>query len=154
MSKIFHSVRLAEDITAILSSFWTPKCISPLEKALAFFDKRHEEDIRSKFLKLLEDYDGMRLKEQHQPVHMKKILVREPRRIFFVKTEDVVWIEAARDYLYIHTNDKKYLINDSLNNLEQKLNPTLFLRIHRSHIINLDTCKSCNLISTVNTLSH
>ena len=50
-------------------------------------------------------------------------------------------MEAEGDYTKLHGNDKSYLSNYGIGTLEQKLNPALFVRIHRSAIININMVK-------------
>ena len=55
-----------------------------------------------------------------------------------VRVKDVEWIEAAGIYVNLHASGKTYLYRASLTDLEQSLDPTRFLRIHRSVIVNVD----------------
>ncbi len=54
---------------------------------------------------------------------------------------DIIWVEAYGDYSKIHTSASTFLSNYGISDLEKKLNPKLFLRVHRSYIINLDKVK-------------
>jgi len=67
----------------------------------------------------------------------ERILIKANRKIFFVDTVDIHWLEASGDYIKIHLKNNNYLINDSLNNFEKQLDPGVFIRVHRSHIVNL-----------------
>ena len=67
-----------------------------------------------------------------------RVLVHFNKKLITVKCEDIVWIEAYGDYSKIHTENQVYLSNFGISDLEQKLNPQLFLRVHRSSMINLD----------------
>lgn len=51
---------------------------------------------------------------------------------------EVIWIEAEDYYAAIHGRERRYLVRESLASLESRLNPTRFVRIHRSAIVNLD----------------
>lgn len=70
--------------------------------------------------------------------YLRRILVKETGRMCLVNTEDIQYLDADGNYITLHTAHKQHLIYDSLTNLEAKLNPTDFVRIHRSHIINLN----------------
>jgi len=63
------------------------------------------------------------------------IFVRVGRKIISVQVNDIVWIEADGDYTSLHTNSGIHLCNLSLNTLEDRLDPSRFLRVHRSYII-------------------
>lgn len=72
---------------------------------------------------------------------LKRILIKEPHRFFYVPVEEIYYFEAAGDYVNVITSDKKYLINNSLSALENSLNPLEFARIHRSTIVNCNQIK-------------
>jgi DNA-binding LytR/AlgR family response regulator len=55
-----------------------------------------------------------------------------------VAAVDIERIEAERDYMRLFTGGRSYLLHQTISTLEQRLNPALFLRIHRSHIIRRD----------------
>jgi two-component system LytT family response regulator len=71
-----------------------------------------------------------------------RILIKENKKAFFVKTTDIVFIEASNYYCTIYTSGKKkHLLTMTLGELEKKLSDKIFIRIHRSHVINLDFVK-------------
>jgi DNA-binding LytR/AlgR family response regulator len=55
-----------------------------------------------------------------------------------ITADDIVRIEAERDYMRLFTQGRSYLLHQTISNLEQKLNPSRFVRIHRSHIVRRD----------------
>jgi len=59
------------------------------------------------------------------------------KTFYKLTTQEILWIEAAVDYVKIHTLSHSYLVMDSLANWEQKLAKKGFVRIHRSYLINL-----------------
>lgn len=72
---------------------------------------------------------------------ISKIPVKNGSRIYFVNVDSVDWIEAADQYVKLHTGEKYHLIRESMNRLEEKLSTKSFFRIHRSTIINIDRVK-------------
>ncbi|MBZ5627505.1 MAG: LytTR family DNA-binding domain-containing protein [Acidobacteriia bacterium] len=66
-----------------------------------------------------------------------RFLVKSEGRILFFDAKEIDWIEAASNYAEIHTGSQSFLIRHTMNELERKLNPMQFLRIHRSFIVNL-----------------
>jgi len=66
-----------------------------------------------------------------------RILIKGKDGFSFLNVQDIVWFEAYSDYVKIHTKEKYFLKNISLNELETKLNPETFIRIHRSTIVNI-----------------
>ncbi len=73
---------------------------------------------------------------------MTRILIREKGDVTVVPVDDVIAIEAADDYVVIHTLTHKFIKQDRLARFEAELNPQQFCRIHRSSIINLDCLES------------
>ncbi|MBC6992375.1 LytR/AlgR family response regulator transcription factor [Hymenobacter sp. BT491] len=69
---------------------------------------------------------------------VQRLLVKENRKLFFVKTADIVYFEADHNYITLHTASKSHLIYDSLTQLEQQLAPHDFTRINRSCIVSLE----------------
>ncbi len=67
-----------------------------------------------------------------------RLLVNTGGRIIVVKTADVRWIEAADNYVRLHVGKAKHLHNESMRALEQRLDPSRFVRVHRSAIVNVD----------------
>jgi len=67
-----------------------------------------------------------------------KILVPYKNKYISLDLNEVVWIEAQRDYARLITMDKSYLSNFNIGQIEKKLNNQLFIRVHRSSIININ----------------
>ncbi|HSJ13278.1 MAG TPA: LytTR family DNA-binding domain-containing protein [Longimicrobiales bacterium] len=68
---------------------------------------------------------------------LKWILVkRRDQSSVLLQTTDIHWIEAAGNYVYLHTGTGRYLHRDSLGMLSARLDPTQFVRVHRSAIVN------------------
>ncbi|HYK36353.1 LytR/AlgR family response regulator transcription factor [Alloacidobacterium sp.] len=68
----------------------------------------------------------------------QRFAIRNGRRIFFVTTNEVEWIEAQGDYAALHVNGKTHLLREPLHILERRLDPSVFVRIHRSTIVRMD----------------
>lgn len=106
-----------------------------IQKALK--SETNEDRLEERISRLLNSYEAMMNSVNvAQPSYLQKILIKEPRRLFFVSTNDIYFFEAAGDYAMVHTADKKFLVQESMTALEQKLDPGIFSRIHRSTIIN------------------
>lgn len=73
---------------------------------------------------------------------LSRLMIKTKDQISIISVEEIDWIESAGDYVYIHSDRKKYLIRDTLTALEQKMNAQKFARIHRSSIVNIDKIKS------------
>lgn len=75
-------------------------------------------------------------------VPLSRLFVRERERIIPVSTRDVVRVEADGDYAALIVGGKRHLVEIPIAELERRLDPTRFVRIHRSHLINLDFVRS------------
>jgi two-component system LytT family response regulator len=64
--------------------------------------------------------------------------VEQGHRLVSVALKDVMWVEAEGDYSKIHTGKQTFLSNKGISELEKRLNPSQFQRVHRSFIIALD----------------
>lgn len=83
------------------------------------------------------------LKEvKNDPQFLKRIPVKSARGTTFILTEEIDWISAAGHYLELHIGNETHLIREKLSVIETKLDPRIFMRIHRSTIVNVDRIKS------------
>ena len=73
---------------------------------------------------------------------LKRLAVKTGGQVFFLNAEEIDWIEAAGNYAGLHVKDKMHLIRETMGDLEARLDPALFLRIHRSTIVNRDRIKA------------
>jgi two-component system LytT family response regulator len=69
--------------------------------------------------------------------YVKRLAVRAAGKTIFVDTADIDWIEAAENYVQVHTARSGHLLHVTMNSLEKSLDPETFLRIHRSVIVNI-----------------
>jgi two-component system, LytTR family, response regulator len=67
--------------------------------------------------------------------------VRSAGKTFFVDGEDIDWIEAAENYVQLHARTTAHLLHVPMNTLEKSLDPEIFVRIHRSIIVNVTRIK-------------
>ncbi|SHH41608.1 LytR/AlgR family response regulator transcription factor [Winogradskyella jejuensis] len=78
------------------------------------------------------------------PKYPERILVQSQNKLVTIAVEDVIRIEAYGDYSKLVTEAKTYVSNYGISTLEEKLNESIFIRIHRSSIINLNAVKELN----------
>lgn len=78
----------------------------------------------------------------------EKIAIKDRGETTLVPSIEIAWIEAAGDYMCIHANDQVHVLRSTMKDLESKLNPQNFQRIHRSTIVNLEKIeKVCSHIN-------
>jgi len=74
---------------------------------------------------------------QENRSYPSRILVQHAHKIVAITPEDILWVEAFGDYSKIHTQKGIFLSNMGIGNLGEKLDPTLFIRVHRSAIVGI-----------------
>lgn len=97
--------------------------------------------------------------EKHQPISyqtlisskksdekLDKILIKDGSKIHVVPIEDVEFIEAQDDYVYVHTINGKYLKQTTMKYFEEHLDQTDFIRIHRTYIAASKSIKQIELL--------
>lgn len=70
--------------------------------------------------------------------YLDRIMVKRGPRFVFLRTADIHWIEAADNYVQLHTAAGSELLRATLNTLESRLDPRRFVRVHRGAIVNLE----------------
>lgn len=66
------------------------------------------------------------------------IFVKSKYQLVKVKTQDIYFIEALKDYVRINTGDNRYIIHSTMKSIKDKLPSSDFARVHRSYIVRLD----------------
>jgi two-component system LytT family response regulator len=67
-----------------------------------------------------------------------RLFVREAGRIIPITVASIEWLQACDDYVVVHTGGRRYRVNLPLSDLEKRLDPHVFVRVHRSHVVNMD----------------
>ena len=71
------------------------------------------------------------------PAYLERLLVRTGTRAVFLRTDEIGWLEAEENYVRLHAGRESYLVRGTLAGLEERLDPAKFVRVHRSHMVNL-----------------
>ena len=80
--------------------------------------------------------------------YANRIVFKSRGRILFLPVSSIRWIGAEENYVRICTESESYLLREPIGRLEEKLDPQLFLRVHRSSIVNLQFVKEVRTEST------
>lgn len=70
--------------------------------------------------------------------HVDRLAIKDGSSITFVPLRDIDWIDAAGDYMCVHAGGDTHIMRTTMKDLEAKLDPTIFQRVHRSTIVNLE----------------
>ena len=76
--------------------------------------------------------------------YSKTVLVQKGNKLLSILAEDIIYIEALDDYAMIYTEDDSFLANKGLGAIQSKLNPELFIRVHRSFVISIHHISEIN----------
>src|SRR6185503_5683587 len=131
-----HAIRAFEihALDFLLKPFDQTRFEKTLDRARGRLRNRHTATIDSHLVSLLEE-----LREERK--YPERLIVKSSGRVFFVRTEEIDWVEASGNYVKVHTKSEAHLLRESMKNMEAKLDPKTFVRIHRSAIVNIDRIK-------------
>jgi two-component system, LytTR family, response regulator len=73
--------------------------------------------------------------------YLSRLAIRSGDRTIFLAIDEVEWIEAAENYVRVHALQATHLLHVPMNTIETSLDPERFVRIHRSHIVNIQRIK-------------
>jgi two-component system LytT family response regulator len=99
--------------------------------------RQSRDTVDARLLALLEDLRS----ERRGTRHSDRLIVKSGGRVFFLRTEEIDWVEAAGNYVRLHARSESHLLRESMKNMEARLDPNTFVRIHRSAIVNIDRVK-------------
>jgi two-component system, LytTR family, response regulator len=77
----------------------------------------------------------------HPPRRLTRLAVRTGEKTLFLSVDAIDRIEACQNYVQLHAGQKSHLLHVPMNTLEASLDPDAFVRIHRSHIVNVRQIK-------------
>jgi two-component system, LytTR family, response regulator len=102
-----------------------------LERSKVSLQKRGSEDTAAQLLAMLKEVRR----------YPDWLLIKTEGRSHFVRVRDIDWIESKRNNVLLHVATASYLYHDTTTGIENKLDPSRFLRIHRSTIVNIERIK-------------
>ena len=108
------------------------------ERFQAALRRAKEEIRRSRDGLWNERLTGLLEDLQVRQKRLTRLVIRSAGRIFFLRVEEIDWLEAADNYVHIHMGRESHLVRETLQSLEDRLDPSRFLRIHRSTLVNVD----------------
>jgi two-component system LytT family response regulator len=107
-------------------------------------EEREAQYHRSKLLKLVCELTGQDLTldkalaeaEREEPRYPQRLAIQDGRQTNCVDVDSIDWIDAAGDYMCIHAGGDTFVLRGTMKRLEEVLDPRMFVRIHRSAIVN------------------
>lgn len=79
--------------------------------------------------------------------YLTRLVFKSGGRILFLPTSELLWIQAEENYVRLCTGTETHLLRHTLGHLETKLDPKIFLRVHRSFIVNLQYVKEVRTLA-------
>lgn len=115
----------------LLKPFDEERFRAALERAKRQLDLGRTQELKEAIRSLTEE-------EKRRGNRVDRLMVKESGRVFFVKVEDITWLEAASNYVQVHLGRESHLVRESFEALLARLDPSRFVRVHRSYAVNLD----------------
>ena len=119
----------------LLKPFDDQRLAISLERATAMLKQRQQASYAQAMGHYVKAEDEAK---KEQPAYWQQISVRSVGRIECIQLADVLWIEAAGNYMQLHMVQRKVLHRVALSQLEKHLDPASYLRVHRSAIVRCD----------------
>jgi two-component system, LytTR family, response regulator len=113
----------------LLKPYDDARFAAALERARELVMRKRGDAVDNRITRLIEHIEGE---------GRDRILLKSSGEIIFLKTGEIDWIEAEGDYVKFHVTGRTHLMRGTMAALEERLDPTRFIRIHRSTIVNAD----------------
>jgi two-component system LytT family response regulator len=137
-----HALRAFEvnAVDYLLKPYDDARFAAALQRAKDEVRRRAADHVNTRLSQLLEylQHDSARPAPARDDGAGDRILVKSSGEIFFLKAEEIDWIEAEGDYMKFHVGGRAHLMRETMARLESRLDPKRFIRIHRSTIVNID----------------
>jgi two-component system LytT family response regulator len=85
--------------------------------------------------------------QQREKKGIERLVVSTPSNDTVIPVKDIDWISADDYYVQVHVGSQSYLLRESLNSLETRLDPARFMRVHRSAIVQIDCVRAVHTTS-------
>jgi two-component system LytT family response regulator len=134
----------------LLKPFTDTRLEQALTRARQMHTMKQKNAVDSKIISLIEDmYENVKSIESSVQngtqadagKYLDRIAVKNGQQVSFIPAESINWIEAWGNYIRLHTSEKTYLLREKIGRIEQKLNTTVFIRVHRSTIVHINKIK-------------
>lgn len=118
----------------LLKPFDQERFDAALDQARKQFVDRKSGSVNERILALVAENAG-------RAEYLTRFIIKSGGKIFFLKADQIDWIEAEGNYVALHTGKQRHLFRGAIGSLETQLDPHKFRRIHRSTLVNIDRIK-------------
>lgn len=114
--------------------------LKPFNKArfAEALNRFHEQRARLNGLDRKEELKAALQEIQRESRDDERIVVKTGSRIMLLRKSSIEWVEAQGDYVKLHVGKESHLLRETMASMSNRLDPSRFVRIHRSSIVNLD----------------
>jgi len=149
-----HAIRAFEvhALDYVLKPFDDARLLAALERARARVHERRHGELGRRLAQLVRELpdefasDGTRDQPPGErgsvraPL-LRRFAIRDGDRVRFVAAKEIEWIEADGNYVVLHAGDQRHRVRGVLGRLIEQLDPRLFMRVHRSAIVNVEAIR-------------
>src|SRR5688500_17752695 len=118
----------------LLKPFGRDRFRQTLKHARASLERRRAGDLGRRLLALVNDIKPERPK-------LDRLVVKSGGRVFFLRTDDLDWIEAAGNYVRLHLGEESHLFRETMNRMDARLGSRRVARIYGYRIVNTERIK-------------
>ena len=115
----------------LLKPFDRERFTDALQRARKQIEREETGDLGRRLMALVKDL------RKDQP-RSDRLVVKSGGRLFFLRADEIDWIEAAGNYVRLHVGPTSHLLRETMNAIEARLDPEKFFRIHRCRIVNME----------------
>ena len=119
----------------LLKPYDRTRFLRALDRVRERRERQRAGDLGRRLLAMVHD-----LKPEAAPVP-ERMVVKSGGRVFFIRVDEIDWVDAAGNYVRLHVRGETYLFRETMSALEKRLEKAQFVRIHRSHLVNADRIK-------------
>lgn len=119
----------------LLKPFDRERFQQALGRARGEIERRQIGDMRGQLEALLEHV------AERRPKPPQRLVIKSSGRVVFLKVDDIDWVDAAGNYVKLHAGGDSHLLRETMSRLEERLDSSKFIRIHRSTIVNIECIK-------------
>ncbi len=115
----------------LLKPFDRDRFSDALQRARTQIESQANGDLGRRLMALMKDL-------KRDAPKTDRLVVKSGGRLFFLRTDEIDWIEAAGNYVRLHVGSQAHLLRETMNGIEARLDAERFFRIHRCRIVNVE----------------
>jgi two-component system, LytTR family, response regulator len=128
----------AHALDYLLKPFDQERLHHSIERACSEVRKSEDREITHRIMDLL---SRVRSETRSGAEPEGRLVIRAKGRVIFLNLDEIDWVEAAANYVRLNVGKESYFFRETISRIAERLNPNLFIRIHRSTIVNVRKIK-------------